>query len=136
MGEAETDSRFDLGLDRFIEVTGEEGSETLAGLAEIAPDLGRYIVEFGYGDIYSRPGLALRERQIATLGALTALGGVEPQLETHVAGALRLGLTPAEVVEAVVQCLPFAGFPRVLNAIAVVRRVFERRGVEVEAEPR
>lgn len=111
------------GLKRFGEITGEEGVETLAWLDEVAPDLGRYVVEWGYADVYSRPGLDLRSRQVATLAALVAQGAAEPQLRTHLAAALRLGLEPREVVEVVLHCLPFSGFPRVLNAMAVAREV-------------
>jgi 4-carboxymuconolactone decarboxylase len=113
-------------FERFALITGEDGEETLAGLEGVAPDLGRYIVEFGYGEVYARPGLELRERQIAAVAALVAQGAAEPQLTTHVGGALRVGLSEAEVIEVIVQCLPFVGFPRVLNAVATARRVFER----------
>lgn len=113
-------------LERFSLVTGEDGEETLAALDGVAPDLGRYIVEFGYGEIYARPGLELRERQIAAVAALVTQGAAEPQLRTHVGGALRLGLSQGEVIEVIVQCLPFVGFPRVLNAVATARQVFER----------
>jgi 4-carboxymuconolactone decarboxylase len=80
-------------FERFSLVTGEDGEETLAALDGVAPDLGRYIVEFGYGEVYARPGLELRERQIAAVAALVTQGAAEPQLRTHVGGALRLGLS-------------------------------------------
>ena len=118
----------DHGPDLFALVTGEDGAEMLAALDEVAPDLGRYIVEFGYGEVYSRPGLDMRERQIAAVSALAALGGAEPQLRTHLGGALRVGLTREEVIAVIVQCLPFIGFPRVLNAVSVAREVFEGFG--------
>lgn len=113
-------------FEKFSLVTGADGEDTLAALEGVAPDLGRYIVEFGYGEIYARPGLELRERQIAAVAALVTQGGAEPQLKTHVGGALRVGLSQAEVIEVIVQCLPFVGFPRVLNAVATARQVFER----------
>ncbi len=113
-------------FERFSLVTGEDGKETLAGLEGVAPDLGRYIVEFGYGEVYARPGLGMRERQIAAVAALVTQGAAEPQLVTHVGGALRVGLSEAEVIEVIVQCLPFVGFPRVLNAVTTARSVFER----------
>lgn len=114
------------GLELFAAVLGEDGDRALAALDGVAPELGRYIVEFGYGEVYARPGLELRERQIASVAALVAQGGVETQLKYHIGGALRLGLTRAEVVEVIVQCLPFVGFPRTLNAIAVAREAFEQ----------
>ncbi|HZO06816.1 MAG TPA: carboxymuconolactone decarboxylase family protein [Solirubrobacterales bacterium] len=118
-------------LERFSLITGEDGAEMLAALDAVAPDLGRYVVEFGYGEVYARPGLELRERQIAAVAALVTQGAAEPQLTTHIGGALRVGLSEAEVIEVIVHCLPFVGFPRVLNAVATARRVFEReRGAE------
>jgi alkylhydroperoxidase/carboxymuconolactone decarboxylase family protein YurZ len=77
----------------------------------------------------SVPWLDLRQRQLVTISALTALGGVEPQLEVHINAGLNAGLNPREVVEAILHCIPYIGFPRVLNAIFVAKRVFQERGV-------
>ncbi|MGH2939395.1 MAG: carboxymuconolactone decarboxylase family protein [Solirubrobacterales bacterium] len=117
-------------MERFSEVTGEEGVATLRWLDDVAPDLGRYVVEWGYADVYSRPGLDLQRRQIATLAALVTQGGAEAQLRIHIAAALRLGLDPREIVEIILQCLPFTGFPRVLNATGVAREVFAAEGID------
>ncbi|MFX8203601.1 carboxymuconolactone decarboxylase family protein, partial [Acinetobacter baumannii] len=80
-----------------------------------SPDLGRYIVEFGFGDVYSRPGLTLREREIATIAALTALGNAAPQLKVHIAAGLNVGLTRQEITETILQMALYAGFPAALN---------------------
>jgi 4-carboxymuconolactone decarboxylase len=92
------------------------------------------VIEFAFGEIYQRPILDLRQRQLVTISALTTLGGAEPQLEVHVNAGLNVGLTAAEVVEAIIHCVPYIGFPRVLNAIFVARRVFEERGVSPLSE--
>jgi 4-carboxymuconolactone decarboxylase len=123
------EERYRRGWERLAEVDGEGGRRVIESLADVAPDLGRYVVEFAFGDVYSRPGLDLRQRQLVTLAALTTLGGCEPQLEVHVNASLNVGLTPAEVVEAIVHCVPYAGFPRALNAVLVAKRVFAERGV-------
>jgi 4-carboxymuconolactone decarboxylase len=123
------DERFRRGWERLQEVDAESGERVIDSLQDVAPDLGRYVVEFAYGDIYGRPALDLRQRQLITIAALTALGGAERQLDVHVNAALNVGLTAEEVVEALLHCLPYAGFPRVLNAIFVVQRVFAERGV-------
>jgi 4-carboxymuconolactone decarboxylase len=94
---------------------------------ELSPELARQIVEFGYGDAYDESSLPARERQLVTIGALTALGGCEGQLEVHMHIARNVGLTPTEIVAAVAHTVPYAGFPRALNALEVARRVFERR---------
>jgi len=68
-------------------------------LKRIAPDFERFLVEFPFGDIYSRPGLDVKSREIATVAALTALGFAAPQLRVHIHGALRAGCSKEEIVE-------------------------------------
>jgi 4-carboxymuconolactone decarboxylase len=127
--------RFERGWKRLMEVDGEAGRRVVDGLRDVAPDLARYVIEFGFGDVYSRPGLDLRQRQLVTIAALTTMGGAEPQLEVHINAALNVGLTAAEVVEAIMHCAPYTGFPRVLNATFVAKRVFAERGVTpIESE--
>jgi 4-carboxymuconolactone decarboxylase len=121
--------RFRRGWERLREVDAEGGEQVIDSLQSVAPDLGRYVVEFAFGDIYTRPGLDLRRRQLVTIAALTTLGGAEPQLEVHVNAGLNVGLTAQEIVEALLHCVPYTGFPRVLNAVFVAKRVFEERGV-------
>lgn len=126
---ADNGERFRRGWERLMEVDADSGERVIESLQDVAPDLGRYVVEVAYGDIYQRPGLDLRRRQLVTISALTALGGAEPQLEVHVNAALNVGLTAEEIVEALLHCLPYVGFPRVLNAVFVAKREFDERGV-------
>lgn len=114
---------------------GDGGLETLDRLAEVSPDLARFVVQFAYGDIYTRPGIEQRARHIATVSSLVTLGGCEPQLEVHVGSALDGGMAALEVVETVLHLVPYVGFPRALNAIAVIRRVLERRGISPAGSP-
>jgi 4-carboxymuconolactone decarboxylase len=65
-----------------------------------------------------------RQRQLITLAALTAQGGCEPQLHVHLNAAIRVGLTRQEAIEALLQCSPYTGFPKVLNAIKVAKEIF------------
>jgi 4-carboxymuconolactone decarboxylase len=128
------DERFERGWKRLMEVDAEGGKRVIESLQDIAPDLGRYVVEFAFGEIYQRPVLDLRQRQLVTISALTTLGGAEPQLEVHVNAGLNVGLSAREVVEAILHCIPYTGFPRVLNAIFVAKRVFEERGLSPYTE--
>lgn len=123
--------RFERGRARQAELGGPGGTrqQVYDELADIAPDLSRFAVEFAYGDVHSRPGLDSGRRELVILGALIALGDVQPQLEAHLGSALAAGLTPGELVEAVMQALPYAGFPRVLAAMSTARRVFDQRGL-------
>jgi 4-carboxymuconolactone decarboxylase len=123
--------RLARGRRRLAELDGDRpGSRDAAYrlLAEIAPDLPRFAVEFAYGDIHSRPGLDAARRELVTLGALVALGDTERQLAAHLTSARNAGLTAGELVEAILQTLPYAGFPRTITAMLVAHRVLTDRG--------
>jgi 4-carboxymuconolactone decarboxylase len=98
-------------------------------LKDIAPDVAKYIVDFGFGEIYSRPGLTNQQRSLITIASLVTQG-TERELELHVNAGLTAGLTSTEIVESVIHLIPYTGFPRVLNALYVVKKVFEQRQVE------
>jgi 4-carboxymuconolactone decarboxylase len=116
--------RYQRGLNRLREVDAEQVGKIVAGLRDIAPDFADYLIEFAFGDIYSRPGLDLKSRQIATVAALTALGTAAPQLKVHIHGALNVGYTRSEIVEVIMQMAVYAGFPAALNGLAAAREVF------------
>lgn len=122
----QTPDRHERGLARLREIDGEAGEQVVAGLADIAPDFARYLIEFPFGDIYSRPGLDLRSREIAVVAALTALGNAAPQLKVHIQGALNVGVSREEVVETIMQMAVYAGFPAALNGLAAAKEVFAR----------
>jgi 4-carboxymuconolactone decarboxylase len=120
-------TRYDRGLAKLIEIYGDKGSDLIASLQDIAPDLGRYVAEFAFGDIHCRPGLDLKSREIATVAALTALGTAGPQLRAHIHAALNVGCTKQEIVEIIMQMALYAGFPAALNGIQAAREVFSER---------
>ncbi|HEX2622528.1 MAG TPA: carboxymuconolactone decarboxylase family protein [Phototrophicaceae bacterium] len=121
-------TRYEQGLIKLAEIDGRAGEEIVAPLG----DLGRYIVEFAFGDIYSRDNLNLREREIATIAALTVMGGREPQLKVHLGAALNVGLTPAEVEEVIIQTVPYAGFPTAINALTLFQKILRERQSDKE----
>jgi 4-carboxymuconolactone decarboxylase len=122
-----TQDRYERGLAKLREIDGEAGQRVLDSLADIAPDFARYLIEFPFGDIYSRPALDLRSREIAVIAALTALGNATPQLKVHIQGALNVGVSREEIVETIMQMAVYAGFPAALNALAAAREVFQQR---------
>ena len=124
-----TTSRYETGLARLTEIDGAAGEKVIAALADIAPDLGRYVIEFGFGDVYSRPGLDLKSRELATIAALTAMGHAQPQLAVHLHAALNVGCTREELVEVIIQMSLYAGFPAALNAMFTAKAVFAEAGV-------
>ncbi len=119
-----TSERYERGLRRLQQVDAEQVGKIVAGLRDVAPDFANYLIEFAFGDIYARPGLDLRSRQIATIAALTALGTAAPQLKVHIHGALNVGCTQAEIVEVIMQMAVYAGFPAALNGLAAAKEVF------------
>jgi len=119
--------RYERGLAKLKEVDGEAGDRVIASLKDIAPDLARYTIEFPFGDVYSRPGLDLKSREIATIAALTALGNATPQLKVHIHGALNVGCSRAEIVEIIIQMAVYAGFPAALNGMFAAKEVFRER---------
>lgn len=100
----------------------------IAALADIAPDFATYVFEFPFGDIYSRPGLDLRAREIATIAALAALGNAAPQLKVHIEAGLNVGLSRDEIVEIMMQMAVYAGFPAALNGLFAAKEVFSKYG--------
>ncbi len=124
-----TDTRFEAGLQRLAEIDGEAGAKVISALESIAPDLARYTIEFPFGDIYQRPALDLKSREIATVAALTALGHAQPQLAVHLHGALNVGCTPQEVIEVIIQMAVYAGFPAAINGMLTAKSVFIERGL-------
>lgn len=120
-------SRFSLGDAQLKRIDGAGGEAVIRSLQDIAPDVGKYIIEFAFGDIYSREGLSLEEREMITIASLLTVGGCEPQLEVHINGSLNVGLTPQKIVETFTHCIPYVGFPRVLNALFVAKKVFAER---------
>lgn len=122
-------TRFELGMDKLNEVDGLGGKNVINSLEGIAPDLGNYIIEFAFGEIYPRNGLSIQEREIITITSLLTAGGCEPQLEVHINGALNVGIEPEKIVETFIQCIPYTGFPRVLNAVFVAKKVFAERQI-------
>jgi 4-carboxymuconolactone decarboxylase len=125
--------RYARGLAKLREVDGEAGERVVDSLTDIAPDFARYLIEFPFGDVYSRPGLDLRSREIAVVAALTALGNASPQLRVHIQGALNVGVTRTEIVETIMQMAVYAGFPAALNGLSAAREVFAGAPVPGEA---
>ena len=122
-------TRFTQGMEQLKTIDGKGGENVIKSLEDIAPDLGKFIVEFAFGDIYTREGLTTEEREMITLSSLLTAGGCEPQLKVHINGALNVGISPEKVIETFLQCIPYTGFPKVLNAVFAAKKVFAERGL-------
>ncbi|MDH5926200.1 carboxymuconolactone decarboxylase family protein [Vibrio lentus] len=120
-------SRFETGLERLNYIDGEAGKQVIESLQDICPDLAKYTIEYPFGDIYSRPGLDLKSREIATVAALTALGNCAPQLKVHLNAALNVGCSEEEIKEVILQMSVYAGFPSALNGMFAFKEVLAER---------
>ncbi|TKI70501.1 carboxymuconolactone decarboxylase family protein [Lysinibacillus mangiferihumi] len=126
--------RFTKGLETMKHYVTEEEVDRMVesdALADIAPDLRKMIIEFAYGDVYSRPGLDAKSRALVVITAVVTQSAV-PQTKTHITRGLHAGLTPTEIVEALLQLVPYIGFPRVQNALTIAQQVFAEKQLTVK----
>ena len=114
--------RYERERQRFLEVHDEKALRAVEGLGE----LGQQIVSYVYGDLYTRPALTDRDRELGAVVALTALGR-SSQLPQHLRAALKAGLTEAELREAIMLTASIAGFPPAMNATATLKNVLAER---------
>lgn len=117
------DKRLEQGIKNLQEIDGEAGERVIESLETIAPNVGRYILEFAFGDIYNSDTLSFREREIVTITSLLTQGDTKNQLMVHINGSLNVGITEEEIIEIFTHCIPYVGFPRVLNAITSAKEV-------------
>lgn len=130
-----TNKRYEKGMEKLKEfISDDEGTNhnnITEALEDIAPDISKYMIEFTYGDIYTRPYLDNKQRAMVTIASLVAIGTL-PQLELHINAGLTAGLTCNEIIEIFIHQLSYVGFPKVLNAVGVAKKVFKERGVNIE----
>ena len=126
--------RFQKGLETMKDYVTADALKQMVesdALADIAPDLRKMIVEFAYGDIYSRDGLGKKKRALVVMTAVVTQGAT-PQTKTHITRGLQAGLTPKEIVEALLQLVPYIGFPRVQNALTIAQEIFREQKLTVK----
>lgn len=125
--QAQSSDRYTRGIETLKQVGGQDYDRAIRPLEPFSPDLARMVVEHGYGDVMSRPGLDLKQRQIVNVAALTAIGSVRPALKYHIHGMLNVGCTPQEVVETILHAVVYAGFPAAQDGMTIAREVFKER---------
>lgn len=119
--------RYERGLKKLKEINKDAGERLIENLDLISPDLARYVVEFPFGDVFARPDLDIKSREMVTVAALTALGNAEPQLKDHINGALNVGCSSKEIVEVIIQMAVYAGFPAAIRAMNIAKTVLQER---------
>jgi 4-carboxymuconolactone decarboxylase len=121
---SEQHSQYDRGFDTMRAIFGPGIESALQVLASTSPDLARCLVEFPFANIYTRPGLDLKTREMLTVSALTVLGYPQAELKEHIRGALNVGCTRDEILEIILQMAVYAGFPAALEAVKTAAAVF------------
>lgn len=119
--------RFIRGWEKLKEIDGEAGENVIESLKDISPDLGKFTIEYPFGDIYSREILDNKTKEIAVVAALTAMGNAKPQLKVHINAALNVGVTPEEISEIMLLMSVYAGFPSALNGTFTLKEVLSER---------
>ena len=114
------ETRFDEGLKVQKSIFGDVIYKMHQNAPENQKHIQNYLSAFCFGDIYTRSSLDMETRELLTLCILSALGGCESQVKSHVLGNINVGNEKNILLEAVTHCLPYMGFPRTLNAIACI----------------
>jgi 4-carboxymuconolactone decarboxylase len=122
--------RYEQGLRTLREMVGETGAKPVEQIVQLFPVFGHMLVAFGFGDLYSRQTLDLRQRELITMTSLITQGALE-QLPFHVHAALNVGLSPEEIIELVMHCAGYAGFPKACGALNVIQTVFQQREISL-----
>lgn len=119
----DTLSRYETGT-KYLALLDENQEQVIKDAYEnFSPELMNFIIEYGYGDVYSRESLDKRYRQIASIAALTTLGDAQPQLKFHIKAGIHIGLTVDEVKEIMLLMSVYAGFPAAINGTNCLKEV-------------
>ncbi len=116
----------EIGLENLAKIDGQAAESVFEALKDIAPDLNEMMLEFAFGTVYDRGVLDFKQREMITITSLLTQGGCENQLRVHIQAALNVGLAQTEIVETFIHCVPYVGFPRVLNAVFIAKEIFEK----------
>ncbi len=125
--EPSVDDRYERGLQRLNEITRGDGQAVLDALSRISPDFARYVIEYPYGDVFSRSTLSDEQRQLATISMLATLGFAKPELKVHINGALNVGVSEEEIIETMILVSVYVGFPASIHGLRAAQEVFDER---------
>lgn len=124
-------SRRERGLAILAATSGGSGEAVVRSFDDVAPEIGQLIVDHSYGDIFGRPGIDAKTRELTACAALAATGSktTETPLKVHINAALSVGATRSEIVETLLNLLPYCGFPCVQRSMQIAGEVFAARGL-------
>lgn len=122
----ENNKRYDAGIRAMEELFSPEVREGMEHIKQISPDFWEMIVSFGFGDLYGRNTLSHAQREIITLTTLITQGAFD-QLRVHLPAALNVGLTKEEIMEIIIHCAGYVGFPKAVHAMGIAGEVFKEQ---------
>ncbi|WP_243458102.1 carboxymuconolactone decarboxylase family protein [Sporosarcina sp. Te-1] len=122
--ENNNNKRYAAGAEVMEELFSEEVRAGMQGIKHISPDLWDMIVSFGFGDLYARKTLSLSQREIITLTSLITQGAFD-QLRVHLQAALNVGLSKEEIIELIIHCTGYVGFPKAVQAMGIAGEIFK-----------
>jgi len=122
--------RLERGCATLARTSGSSGDAVVRGFDDVAPDLGRMIVEHSYGEVFSRSGIDMKSRELSACAALAAIGSAttEIPLRVHINAALNVGATREEILETLVNLIPYSGYPATQQAVRIAAEEFSKRG--------
>ena len=125
--------RRERGLTTLRATSGGTGHAVVHSFDDIAPEIGALIVDHSYGEIFCRPGLDPKTRELTACavlaGSLTAAS--ETPLRVHVTAALNVGATAREIVETLLNVAAYRGYPAVQRAVEIVGEEFAKPGANI-----
>lgn len=122
--------RFNKGVEKINQLVKGGDHDILKGIGSVAPDLAKYVIEFIFGDLYTRSGLDLKTKQILTITILATLGNAKPQLAYHINAGLNIGISRQEIIDIMIHIAGYAGFPAANNGVNTAKEVFAKRDQE------
>jgi 4-carboxymuconolactone decarboxylase len=122
--------RLERGRATLAKTSGSSGDVVVRSFDDVAPDLGRMIVEHSYGEVFSRSGIDMKSRELSACAALAAVGSAttEIPLRVHINAALNVGATREEILETLVNLTPYSGYPATQQAVRIAAEEFSKRG--------
>lgn len=131
-GQGRPHSRWEAGITTIKAVGGDDYDRMVRPLLRLSPDFHRLLIEHGYGELVGRPGLALKSRELVTVGVLCVLGNAPSALKFHCAGMLNTGWTPRQLIEIVIQSSAHGGFQAAFSGLGLVREVLCERAIDLD----
>lgn len=117
----------DIGKQRIKEILGDRSEAIIQQFEKISPDFAHYILDFGYGDLYARPGLSDKHRELAVVACLIGQGNTGLPLRSHFIGMLNVGWTKNDIIELLIFLTGYVGFPSCVEAMMTLQQIIEEQ---------